>query len=176
MPTGNLRKNPTQNPRGRPRKLDRDTFAQAIQGFRHPTAGHATASDLEIACAIAEKTGIHVSPDLVRLYRLRLGIAAYPRRGRPPGAQAKPKRSQPAPKKPPRRLTISDEALARWHAQEYAWDAATKRYTYTGPELRPRDLPNSLPSWGGGLGAPYLDWARPSWKGQDWDAIRRGGK
>lgn len=170
MPTAKLQK----NPRGRPRKLPTETLTQAILAFRHPTAGYATASDLQIACTIAAQTGTQVSAELVRLYRLQLGIAAYPRRGRPPGTQAKPKRSQPAPKKPPRRLTISDEALARWHAQEYAWDAATKRYTYTGPELRPRDLPRTLPSWGGGQGLPWI--GLTSWKGQGWDAIRRGGK
>jgi hypothetical protein len=85
-----------------------------------------------------------------------------------------------------RKLAISGDALARWYAQEYAWTG--KRYQFGRRDLasgkisaeqlgaRPADLPRSLPVWGGGLGAPYLDWARPSWKGQDWDAVRRGGK
>ncbi|MGB9887506.1 MAG: hypothetical protein ACPLRW_10985 [Moorellales bacterium] len=127
----------------------------------------------------------------MRQYRLKLGIAAYPRRGRPPGArdkQPRARRSQATlDKKPRRRLTISDEALARWHAQEYAWDKDRDRYVFGRRDeagqiscarlgVPPSDLPRSLPGWGGGLGAPYLRWARPSWKGQDWDAIRRGGK
>lgn len=142
-------------------KIDSEKYqaiTALIMRYTGPVSGRATAPDSVIAQSIEEEMGINVSPDTIRLLRKKMGVGAYPRGGHRPGAGRKPgkqKQYKPKPTRKPqpfRKFICSREALVRWNAQEYRWSGSRCRYVYAGSGARPRDLPGSLPGWGGGSG------------------------